>query len=216
MAKVALPKTRMETGERGERASDPQLTLYSDGLAKLTRAAHHALGDTEMVHVLHDSENKSVIYLSTSGGFEHKVGRQGTFSAASLHRHVGSPDRPMYIPLSVDADGDLVGDLSAASYGENRPRGPRATVDGSEGGSASTGSNTQAGSVDRAEVGASTENGPGANDPSDTSSHPSSESGDDDYDDEEDEEGDDEETEDVAPVIAPAATNTPKPVNRRK
>lgn len=186
MAKVALQKTREVTGERKARDIAPRLTVYRDGLAKLTTSARVQLGNTESVHILHDSENSNVIYLSTSGGFPHKMGKQGTFSAASLWRHIGRPDHPVHIDLTADADGDLVGDLNTAVHGENAaPRGPRAAkVAASEGAPAVGSAN---GTVDPVAPASTTTSGPVASGPSDTShSDDEDEDEDEDYDSEDD------------------------------
>src|SRR5260370_13160751 len=121
MAKVALQRTREAVGERKARDIAPRLTVYRDGLAKLTSSARAQLDNVETIHILHDSENSNVLYLSKDGGFPHKIGKQGTFSAASLWRHIGRPDHPVHFDLNADADGDLVVYLPTPLHRENPP-----------------------------------------------------------------------------------------------
>ncbi len=160
MAKVALVRTRAENGPRAPRNTPPRLTVYRDGLAKLTSSARGMLDNVETIHLLHDSENSNLLYISKDGGFPHKIGKQGTFSAASLHRHIGTPDHPVHVDLTQDADGDLVGDLATAVHGENQP----ARIRKSEGVPASNGTVDQ-----RAAAANGSPVGPVASGPSDTS-----------------------------------------------
>jgi len=132
MGKTAITLSRSDRPKvlRKKREQVARLTLYKDGIAKLSRTAYVILGETDAVGLFHDTDDPNVIYVSVRGEHLHKVTTQGSFSAAPLHKHAGSPTQPMRIALTVDEDGDLRGDLSEATWGENRPR--RATLATSE------------------------------------------------------------------------------------
>jgi len=105
MAKVALPPAKREPGApRAPRAIPPRVTLYKDGIAKLSSSAHALLNGSEHVGLLHDNRNPRIIYISATDGFKHRLSKHGSFSAAPLWRHAGQNTRPLHIPLTLDED----------------------------------------------------------------------------------------------------------------
>jgi hypothetical protein len=169
----------------------PKLTIYKEGIAKVTPSVLAHI-DSETIHVLHNTDNPRLIAVSATGQFPHKLGKQGTFSAASLWRLAGKPVEPLHVVLEIDTEtGYLVGDLDAALAAAQAKRDAAATLAASEGASAPA---NASGEVDPAAVSDTPVlSGPSASGPSDTSD-PYAE----DEEDDDEEEYEEEEEEDVA------------------
>jgi hypothetical protein len=116
----------------------PKLTIYKEGIAKVTPSVLAHI-DSATIHILHNTDNPRLIAVSATGQFPHKLGKQGTFSAASLWRLAGKPVEPLHVVLEIDTEtGYLVGDLDAALAAAQAKRDAAATVSSLDSGNSPT------------------------------------------------------------------------------
>ena len=121
---------------RGPRPSVPRLTIYPDGMGRITHAAREYLGGSQFVCIRHDEDNPTVIALTTHGNRLRRVTAQGAFSAGPFRALAGRPTEPIHIDLTADC-GRLVGDIASARHGSLRP-GRHAKIDAAESVAATT------------------------------------------------------------------------------